>query len=77
MFTVEQIQEAHAKVKSGTDFPKYNQDIKQLGVKAFETWVIDSHTEYFGDDGFQTKSEPIYDELFVADKSKKTNSGII
>ena len=36
MFTVEQIQEAHSKVKSGADFPKYIQDIKKLGVDAFE-----------------------------------------
>lgn len=33
MFTVEQIEEAHSKVKSGTDFPNYIQEIKNLGVK--------------------------------------------
>lgn len=71
MFTVELIQEEHAKIKSGADFPIYIQNIKQLGVNAFETWVIDSHTEYLGDDGYQTKSEPMFDELFVADKSDK------
>jgi uncharacterized protein YbcV (DUF1398 family) len=41
MFTVEQIKAAHSKVKSGADFPAYVQEIKQLGVTAFETWVID------------------------------------
>ena len=39
MFTVEQIKEAHSKVKSGADFPQYIQEIKILGVTAFETWV--------------------------------------
>ena len=71
MFTIDQIQDAHSKVKSGADFSKYIQDIKQLGVNASETWVIDSHTEYFSEDGYQTKSEPMYDELVVADKSEK------
>lgn len=37
MFTVEQIEEAHGKVASGADFPKYIQKIKNFGVKSFET----------------------------------------
>ena len=32
MFTIQQIKEAHSKVKSGSDFPKYVQDIIALGV---------------------------------------------
>ncbi len=71
MFTVEQIEQAHQKVKSGADFPKYIQEIKQLGVFAFETWVEDSHTQYFGKNDFQTKSEPQYDDLTVAEVSDK------
>lgn len=39
MFTVQQIELAHEKVKTGADFPKYIQDIKELGVIAFETFV--------------------------------------
>ena len=51
MFTVEQIESAHEKVKSGADFPNYIQEIKKLGVLSFETWVFDGHTEYFGKNG--------------------------
>ncbi|MDQ1160125.1 uncharacterized protein YbcV (DUF1398 family) [Chryseobacterium sp. SORGH_AS 447] len=69
MFTVEQIETAHAKVKSGADFPDYIEEIKQLGVQSFETWVKDSHTEYFGENGFRTKSQPRYAELTVADET--------
>ncbi len=68
MFTVAQIEQAHDKVKSGADFPGYIQEIKQMGVTAFETWVIDSHTEYMGNDGFRTRSEPQYGELAIADR---------
>ena len=46
MFTVTQIEEAHSKVKSGADFPKYIQEIKSFGVLGFTTWVKDSHTDY-------------------------------
>lgn len=67
MFTVQQIEEAHKKVKSGADFPKYIQEIKGLGVKSFETFVKDSHTEYFGENNFTTKSEPKYEDLEISE----------
>lgn len=71
MFTVEQIEKAHKTVKSGADFPKYIQEIKQMGVTAFETWVNDSHTVYFGTDNFITTSQPQYEEMEIADQSNK------
>ncbi len=72
MFTVKQIETAHAKVKTGADFPKYIQKIKHLGVTAFETWVTDSHTEYFGENDYTTKSDPMYENLTIMpDVNKK------
>lgn len=71
MFTVEQIELAHHKVKSGAGFPKYIQDIKQIGVTAFETWVSDGHTEYSGKNGYKTESQPEYKELTIANNSDK------
>lgn len=71
MFTAEQIEAAHTKVKSGADFPAYIREIKQLGVTAFETWVKDSHTEYFGQNGYQTRSQPQYDDSTIAPASDK------
>ena len=73
MFTVDQINTAHSKVKSGTDFPKYIQEIKAFGVTAFETWVKDSHTEYFGANGYRTSSTPMYENLVVAQSASKIN----
>lgn len=69
MFTVEQIESAHGKVKTGADFPNYIKEIKELGVKSFETWVKDSHTEYFGENDIKTTSEPQYKDLVIADDS--------
>lgn len=57
MFTIQQIYEAHSKVKSGADFPKYMQDIMELGVTFFETFVFDNHTNYYGANDFQIASE--------------------
>ncbi|WP_346983607.1 DUF1398 family protein [Chryseobacterium sp. POE27] len=71
MFTIEQIENAHSKVKSGADFPNYIKEIKEFGVKSFETWVKDSHTKYFGENNFTTISEPQYEDLVIADDSDK------
>ena len=71
MFTVEQIELAHSKIKSGAEFPKYIQEIKEIGVTAFETWVTDSHTVYFGKDDFTIKSKPKYEELALAKNRDK------
>lgn len=67
MFTIQQIKEAHSKVKSGADFPQYIQDIKKLGVKAFQTWVKDSHTDYFDKENNKISSESMYSKLEIAD----------
>lgn len=71
MFTVEQIEHAHSKVQSGADFPNYIKEIKEFGVRSFETWVKDSHTEYFGENGYTTTSQPQYDVLAIENKVNK------
>lgn len=75
MFTVEQIKAAHSEVKSGADFPNYIQAIKRLGVVDFVTWVTDSRTDYFGDNGFKTSSEPQYSNLVIAEQLNKEQFG--
>ena len=69
MFTIDQIKAAHSQVKSGADFPKFIQEIKKLGVKNYETWVKDSHTDYFGANNDHTSSTAKYDELSIAHSS--------
>ena len=71
MFTIEQIEKAHEKVKSGADFPKYIQEIKGMGVTVFETRVNDSNTEYVGKDDYRIKSKSQYDKLKISGNSDK------
>ena len=76
MFTLKQIEEAHSKVKSGSDFPNYIQEIKTLGVHEFETWVKDSHTAYYGQDEYKVSSNSMYENLKIensCDPSKFKN----
>lgn len=71
MFTVAQIEKAHQKVKSGADFPKYIREIKEMGVLGFETWVTDSHTEYFGANNYKALSQQQYNDLAISEITNK------
>lgn len=69
MFSNSQIKEAHAKVKSGADFPTYVQDLIQLGVKKYDTFVTDGHSVYTDYDEAELHSDPKYPALAIAGKS--------
>jgi len=56
MFTINQIKEAHAKVKTGADYPDYVQEIIKLGVTGYTTFLHDSHSEYYGQNNYSTSS---------------------
>jgi len=71
MFTIDQISEAHSKVKSGADFPQYIQDLIKLGVIHYNTYVKDGHTVYWGSDNFRVQSQPKYDVKSIAERSDK------
>jgi uncharacterized protein YbcV (DUF1398 family) len=66
MFTVEHIKAAHSKVKSGADFPAYIQDLKNLGVTYYETFVVDGHTDYYGENSYKTTSPAKYEKKAIA-----------
>ena len=68
MFTIQQIEHAHAKVKSGANFPQYIQDIKALGVMAFDTYVADSHSKYYGAGTSSLVSDAKYAAMHIATK---------
>lgn len=67
MFTIEQVKAAHSKVKSGADFPAYIQELKQLGVIFYDTYVSDGHANYYGKNDFKVTSQAKYDALIIAD----------
>lgn len=69
MFTLQQIQAAHAKVKSGADFPKYVQELITLGIVKYDCYVNDGHTKYDGRDNFQISTEAKYATLQIVPTS--------
>lgn len=71
MFTIVQIKEAHSKVKSGADFPKYIQDLISLGVHGYDTFVNDGHVEYFGADNYRALATETYESISIASSVNK------
>lgn len=71
MFTLDQIQEIHSKVKSGADFPQYVQDLKAIEMSHYDAFVEDGHTEYYGIGGQQLKSPAKYEILTIAETADK------
>lgn len=67
MFTIQQMQAAHAKIRTGADFPAYVQEIKELGLIRYEYLVSNGTTVYLGADHFQVRSEPIYPEKTISE----------
>lgn len=65
MFTIQQIKAAHAKVKSGADFPNYIQELIALGVQGYDTFVSDGHVEYFGEDNFRASATETYTPIEI------------
>lgn len=49
MFSMGQINEAHAKTKSGAGFPRYIADIYTLGVRRYIIYMSDGHGQYRGE----------------------------
>ena len=71
MFTIEAIKTAHAKVKTGADYPAYVREILAMGVTGYETRVNDGKTTYFGSGNFQIRSGAKYGSISVAEKSSR------
>lgn len=60
MFTLDQIEFAHSKVKSGADFPAYVHELNSLGVASYEIFVDDGREVYYNDVNDQIISPPKY-----------------
>ncbi|MEI7487932.1 MAG: DUF1398 family protein [Chryseobacterium sp.] len=72
-FTIEEIKAEHQKVKSGADFPKYIQAIKNRGVSHYTVYVSDGNTEYFDQENQSDSTGSKYDVLIVSENVNLEN----
>lgn len=69
MFTIQQINEANAKVKTGADFPRLAQELFEMGVLTNDVYVNDGHAEFFGANDFVVKTPATHSILIINDVS--------
>ncbi|GAO43214.1 DUF1398 domain-containing protein [Flavihumibacter petaseus] len=60
MVTLEQIKAAHAKVKTGADFPAYTRQLTLLGLTHYTVEVRDGSATYFGPNQEPIHATPLY-----------------
>ena len=65
MFTLQQIKAAHAKVKTGADFPRYIQEIKQLGLIKYVFNVKDGSIIYYGTGDHRVEAGALYEPMSI------------
>jgi uncharacterized protein YbcV (DUF1398 family) len=71
MFTIEQIDDLHARLGSARTFPEYVRALKALGVELCDSCLCDGHSEYFGQGGHKAVSPPVHEVLPVAATSQR------
>lgn len=70
MFTIEHIDDLHARLGSAKTFPKYVRALRALGVERCDSYLADGHSEYFGG-GHKVVSPPAHEVLAVAETSQR------
>jgi uncharacterized protein YbcV (DUF1398 family) len=71
MFTLDQIHQAHSKVKSGADFPAYIRELKSIGVHSYTTYVSDGHTDYSGTEDHRLSTDAKYEAMPISSSSHR------
>jgi uncharacterized protein YbcV (DUF1398 family) len=73
MFTIEQINDLHARLGKAKTFFDYVRALNALGVEKYDSYLTDGHSEYFGNHGHKVISSAAHERLFIAEKSDKEN----
>ncbi|MBL7799221.1 MAG: DUF1398 family protein [Chitinophagales bacterium] len=66
-FTLEQLNTAEARVKSGADFPNYMKELIDMGVIRIETFVVDGNTVFHGQGSYAVTAASKYPPLVIAE----------
>ena len=71
MFTLEQIDEIHARLGSAKTFPEYVRALNAIGVQRADSYLADGHSEYIGQGGHRVVSPPVHEMLPVAETGQR------
>jgi len=71
MFTIEQINDLHARLGSAKTLQEYVRALKAIGVERYDSYLADGHSEYFGQGGHRVVSPPVHEVLPVAETGQR------
>jgi len=70
-FTLEQIHDIHDRLGTMERLPDYVGALAAIGVKTYDSFLADGHSEYFAADERSIVSPPVHDVLQVNDTSDR------
>ena len=73
MFTIEQINDLHARLGKAETLIEYVRALNAIGVEKYDLSLTDGHSEYFGKRGHNVISPPAHDKLSIVEKSNREN----
>ncbi|TCD00610.1 DUF1398 domain-containing protein [Pedobacter frigidisoli] len=69
MFTIENIQAAESKIKTGADFPQFIKEIKEMGITRNDVYVSNGLSIYFDNEDKSLQASPNeYPSLVINDE---------
>jgi uncharacterized protein YbcV (DUF1398 family) len=71
MFTLEQIDDLHARLGQADTLLDYVRALQAIGVETYDSYLTDGHSEYSGKDGHKVISPPAHDKLSIAEASNR------
>lgn len=71
MFTLQQIDDLHARLGKAKTLAQYVRALHAIGVEHYDSYLTDGHSEYFGKDGYKIVCPPVHDLLVIAEVSQR------
>lgn len=71
MFTLEQINAVHERLGEQANLPQYLQALKAIGVYKYDSFIMDGHSEYYGNHGQKLVSPPVHEHIAIAQTTNR------
>jgi uncharacterized protein YbcV (DUF1398 family) len=71
MFTLQHINDIHARFGNAETLAQYLQALRAIGVATYDSFVTDGHSVYIGDDGAIVVSPAVHEVLTIAPTSDR------
>lgn len=71
MFTLEQINAIHDSLGNAESLAQYVKALHAIGVETYDSYIMDGHSEYSGNNGHTVIAPPAHEMLTIADTSDR------